>query len=43
MIETYGKVYMENNNEYDIVTTTNKVLEEVKKVVKNKIRILKSN
>ena len=43
MIETYGKVYMENNNEYDVVTTTNKVLEEVKKVVKNKIRILKSN
>lgn len=43
MIEAYGKVYMSNNNEYDIVTTTNKVLEEVKKVVKNKIRILKSN
>lgn len=41
MIETYGKVYIENNNEYDIVFTTNKVLEEVKKVVKNKIRILK--
>ena len=34
---------MENNNEYDIVATTNRVLEEVKKVVKNKIRILKSN
>ena len=43
MIEAYGKVYISNNNEYDIVTTTNKVLEEVKKVVKNKIRILKSN
>ena len=38
MIETYGKVYMENNNEYDIVITTNKVLEEVKKVVKSTTR-----
>lgn len=42
MIETYRKVYIENNDEYDIVFTTNKVLGEVKKVVKNRIRILKS-
>ena len=42
MIETYGKIYINNNKEYDVVSTTNKVLEEVKKVVRNKIRILKS-
>ena len=43
MIETYGKVYVENNNEYDIVSTTNKVLEEVKSLVRKKIQILKLN